>query len=38
MPAATAERSMRLFAQEVLPKLQAMEAPLHLDAPEAVTR
>ena len=38
MPAATAERSMRLFAQEVLPKLHAMEAPLHLDAPEAVTR
>ena len=31
MPAATAERSMRLFAAEVLPKLHAMEAPLHAD-------
>ncbi len=31
MPAATAERSMRLFAAEVLPKLQALEAPLHPD-------
>ena len=30
MPAATAERSMRLFAKEVLPKLQKMEAPLHV--------
>lgn len=31
MPAATAERSMRLFAAEVLPKLHQMEAPLHPD-------
>jgi alkanesulfonate monooxygenase SsuD/methylene tetrahydromethanopterin reductase-like flavin-dependent oxidoreductase (luciferase family) len=31
MPAATAERSMRLFASDVLPRLQAMEAPLHAD-------
>ena len=30
MPAATAERSMRLFAKEVLPKLQEMDAPLHV--------
>ena len=28
MPVETAERSMRLFASEVLPALQAMEAPL----------
>lgn len=28
MPAATAERSMRLFASDVLPGLHAMEAPL----------
>jgi alkanesulfonate monooxygenase SsuD/methylene tetrahydromethanopterin reductase-like flavin-dependent oxidoreductase (luciferase family) len=28
MPAATAERSMRLFAADVLPRLHAMEAPL----------
>jgi alkanesulfonate monooxygenase SsuD/methylene tetrahydromethanopterin reductase-like flavin-dependent oxidoreductase (luciferase family) len=31
MPAATAERSMRLFAAEVLPKLHAFDAPLHPD-------
>jgi alkanesulfonate monooxygenase SsuD/methylene tetrahydromethanopterin reductase-like flavin-dependent oxidoreductase (luciferase family) len=31
MPAKTAERSMRLFAKEVLPRLQAMDAPLHSD-------
>jgi alkanesulfonate monooxygenase SsuD/methylene tetrahydromethanopterin reductase-like flavin-dependent oxidoreductase (luciferase family) len=31
MPAATAERSMRLFAAEVLPKLHQIEAPLHPD-------
>jgi alkanesulfonate monooxygenase SsuD/methylene tetrahydromethanopterin reductase-like flavin-dependent oxidoreductase (luciferase family) len=31
MPAATAERSMRLFAAEVLPKIHAVEAPLHAD-------
>jgi hypothetical protein len=31
MPAATAERSMRLFATEVLPRLHALEAPLHPD-------
>lgn len=29
MPAATAERSMRLFAAEVLPRLHEMDAPLH---------
>ncbi len=28
MPVETAERSMRLFASEVLPALQAMDAPL----------
>ena len=31
MPADTAERSMRLFAAEVLPRLHAMDAPLHPD-------
>jgi alkanesulfonate monooxygenase SsuD/methylene tetrahydromethanopterin reductase-like flavin-dependent oxidoreductase (luciferase family) len=31
MPADTAERSMRLFAAEVLPRIHAMEAPLHED-------
>jgi alkanesulfonate monooxygenase SsuD/methylene tetrahydromethanopterin reductase-like flavin-dependent oxidoreductase (luciferase family) len=31
MPVETAERSMRLFAKEVLPRLQAAEAPLHAD-------
>jgi len=31
MPAATAERSMRLFAAEVLPKLHDLPAPLHPD-------
>lgn len=31
MPVGTAERSMRLFASDVLPRLQAMEAPLHTD-------
>jgi alkanesulfonate monooxygenase SsuD/methylene tetrahydromethanopterin reductase-like flavin-dependent oxidoreductase (luciferase family) len=31
MPAATAERSMRLFATEVLPKLHDLPAPLHPD-------
>jgi alkanesulfonate monooxygenase SsuD/methylene tetrahydromethanopterin reductase-like flavin-dependent oxidoreductase (luciferase family) len=29
MPASVAERSMRLFAAEVLPKLHKLEAPLH---------
>jgi alkanesulfonate monooxygenase SsuD/methylene tetrahydromethanopterin reductase-like flavin-dependent oxidoreductase (luciferase family) len=31
MPVETAERSMRLFAAEVLPRLHKMEAPLHPD-------
>jgi alkanesulfonate monooxygenase SsuD/methylene tetrahydromethanopterin reductase-like flavin-dependent oxidoreductase (luciferase family) len=31
MPAETAERSMRLFAAEVLPKLHELDAPLHAD-------
>ncbi|MBI2766636.1 MAG: LLM class flavin-dependent oxidoreductase [Chloroflexi bacterium] len=31
MPAATAERSMRLFASDVLPRVHALEAPLHED-------
>lgn len=31
MPVETAERSMRLFAAEVLPKLHALDAPLHPD-------
>ncbi|MGH2634047.1 MAG: LLM class flavin-dependent oxidoreductase [Tepidiformaceae bacterium] len=31
MPAATAERSMRLFAAEVLPALQKLDAPLHIE-------
>lgn len=31
MPAGTAERSMRLFAAEVLPRVQKMDAPLHPD-------
>jgi hypothetical protein len=29
MPAATAERSMRLFAAGVLPRLHELNAPLH---------
>lgn len=29
MPVETAEKSMRLFASDVLPRLHAMEAPLH---------
>ena len=33
MPVETAERSMRLFAKEVLPKLHAMPAPLHATVP-----
>lgn len=37
MPAETAERSMRLFAAEVLPRLHAMEAPLHADMVGALT-
>lgn len=31
MPAQTAERSMRLFAAEVLPRLHELDAPLHED-------
>lgn len=31
MPAAAAERSMRLFAAEVLPKLHQLDAPLYAD-------
>jgi hypothetical protein len=31
MPAATAERSMRLFATEVLPKLHDLPATMHPD-------
>ena len=31
MPAETAERSMRLFAKEVLPRVHALEAPLHAE-------
>jgi hypothetical protein len=31
MPARTAERSMRLFAAEVLPKLHELDAPLYPD-------
>lgn len=31
MPAKTAERSMRLFASTVLPRLHELEAPLHAD-------
>jgi alkanesulfonate monooxygenase SsuD/methylene tetrahydromethanopterin reductase-like flavin-dependent oxidoreductase (luciferase family) len=31
MPAETAERSMRLFAAEVLPRLHQIDAPLHAD-------
>ena len=31
MPAQTAERSMRLFAAEVQPRLHALDAPLHTD-------
>ncbi|MHB8573884.1 MAG: LLM class flavin-dependent oxidoreductase, partial [Dehalococcoidia bacterium] len=31
MPAATAERSMRLFAAEVLPRLHELDAPLHAE-------
>ncbi len=31
MPAETAERSMRLFAAEVLPRLHELEAPLHAE-------
>lgn len=37
MPAATAERSMRLFAAEVLPRLHALDAPLHADMAGAGT-
>ena len=33
MPVETAERSMRLFASEVLPRLHAMETPLHTPVP-----
>ena len=36
MPAQTAERSMRLFAAEVLPRLHALEAPLHADMAGAI--
>ncbi len=31
MPVETAERSMRLFATEVLPRLQKLDAPLHFE-------
>jgi alkanesulfonate monooxygenase SsuD/methylene tetrahydromethanopterin reductase-like flavin-dependent oxidoreductase (luciferase family) len=31
MPVETAERSMRLFASDVLPRLHMLEAPLHAD-------
>ena len=31
MPVATAERSMRLFAAEVLPALQQLDAPLAVE-------
>ena len=31
MPAAAAERSMRLFAADVLPRMHSLEAPLHAD-------
>lgn len=31
MPAAVAERSMRLFASDVLPRLHKLDAPLHAD-------
>jgi alkanesulfonate monooxygenase SsuD/methylene tetrahydromethanopterin reductase-like flavin-dependent oxidoreductase (luciferase family) len=31
MPAATSERSMRLFASEVLPRLHQLDAPLHTE-------
>jgi alkanesulfonate monooxygenase SsuD/methylene tetrahydromethanopterin reductase-like flavin-dependent oxidoreductase (luciferase family) len=37
MPAATAERSMRLFAAEVLPRLHELDAPLHADMAGAGT-
>jgi len=37
MPAGTAERSMRLFAAEVLPKLHELDAPLHSDMVGAAT-
>ena len=37
MPAATAERSMRLFAAEVLPRVYALAAPLHPDMTGAAT-
>lgn len=36
MPVGTAERSMRLFASDVLPRLQAMEAPLRTEVAEPV--
>jgi alkanesulfonate monooxygenase SsuD/methylene tetrahydromethanopterin reductase-like flavin-dependent oxidoreductase (luciferase family) len=36
MPVATAERSMRLFASDVLPRLHEMEAPLRTEAAERV--
>ena len=31
LPFEHAEKSLRLFAQEVLPAVQAMDAPLHAD-------
>ena len=36
MPAETAERSLRLFAAEVLPRLHELEAPLHPDMAGAI--
>jgi alkanesulfonate monooxygenase SsuD/methylene tetrahydromethanopterin reductase-like flavin-dependent oxidoreductase (luciferase family) len=36
MPVGTAERSMRLFASDVLPRLQAMDAPLRTEVAEPV--
>lgn len=38
MPAATAERSMRLFSADVLGRLHALDAPLTVEAEEAVKR
>ena len=37
MPAETAERSMRLFAADVLPRLHELDAPLHSDMVGAAT-
>ncbi len=37
MPVATAERSMRLFAAEVLPRLHELDAPLHTEMAGAAT-